>query len=338
MNISGSLPGPPLKSPQPATGAAPPPTARGATGDRLDFSAPPPRVPLIIAHRGLPREFPENTLPSLSAALNAGANGLEIDLTLTADGRVVLWHDDSPNGLISLIRNFGQETGMKYRPTWPNLWSSHRGPVYEMTLDTFRRECGYEGPEGKARVQIPTLDQALQLLAEDPRLERLMLDIKLPPDRPDLHARMARQLKTLLAGTGLGDRVVVMHNDAGTLQRLKQGAGNGFQYSYGVEITSLFPSPDDFSAVKSGEALGNQVMDIGRPRVSWKGYETYLEILRRDRQRIDKAGGDRELIAWTINDPKEMRDVLAIGVDGIITDDPARLRRILEEEGLIPKP
>ena len=49
--------------------------------------------PLLIAHRGMPRAARENTLPSFQLALDAGADGLELDVHATADGVVVIHHD-----------------------------------------------------------------------------------------------------------------------------------------------------------------------------------------------------------------------------------------------------
>ena len=53
----------------------------------------PDSAPEIIAHRGAPREFPENSLPGFARALALGADGLELDVHLTADGVAVVHHD-----------------------------------------------------------------------------------------------------------------------------------------------------------------------------------------------------------------------------------------------------
>jgi glycerophosphoryl diester phosphodiesterase len=53
-----------------------------------------PATPLRIAHRGMPRAARENTLPSFQLALEAGADGLELDVHATADGVVVIHHDE----------------------------------------------------------------------------------------------------------------------------------------------------------------------------------------------------------------------------------------------------
>lgn len=49
---------------------------------------------LILGHRGSPKQFPENTIPSFDEALRARADGFETDLRRLADGTAVLFHDD----------------------------------------------------------------------------------------------------------------------------------------------------------------------------------------------------------------------------------------------------
>jgi len=51
--------------------------------------------PLVIAHRGVPFKQPENTLPSFQAAIDSGADALELDITISAVGELVVIHDDT---------------------------------------------------------------------------------------------------------------------------------------------------------------------------------------------------------------------------------------------------
>lgn len=53
-------------------------------------------LPLLIGHRGAPRERPENTLPSFLRALELGADGIELDVHATKDGVIVVHHDEVP--------------------------------------------------------------------------------------------------------------------------------------------------------------------------------------------------------------------------------------------------
>lgn len=71
-------------TPEPAAGSGAPPA--GA----------PPAGPLLIAHRGAPRERPENTLPSFLRALELGAWGIELDVHGSVDGTVIVHHDEVP--------------------------------------------------------------------------------------------------------------------------------------------------------------------------------------------------------------------------------------------------
>ena len=52
--------------------------------------------PEIIAHRGASHERPENTLPAFTRAVELGADGVELDVHLTADGALVVHHDAVP--------------------------------------------------------------------------------------------------------------------------------------------------------------------------------------------------------------------------------------------------
>jgi glycerophosphoryl diester phosphodiesterase len=75
-------------TPEPATGAA---------GER-NAGAPAAR-PFLIAHRGAPRERPENTLPSFLRALELGADGIELDVHRSSDGVLVVHHDEVPRAI-----------------------------------------------------------------------------------------------------------------------------------------------------------------------------------------------------------------------------------------------
>ncbi|HET7621499.1 MAG TPA: glycerophosphodiester phosphodiesterase [Gemmatimonadaceae bacterium] len=76
-------------TPEPAIGAA--------AGER-EANEPAAR-PLLIAHRGAPRERPENTLPSFLRALELGADGIELDVHRSRDGVLVVHHDEVPRAV-----------------------------------------------------------------------------------------------------------------------------------------------------------------------------------------------------------------------------------------------
>ena len=93
---------------------------------------------LVFGHRGYSAKYPENTLLAFKKAIEAGADGVELDVWLTKDGEVVVIHDETVDRV-----------------------SSGSGKVKEMTLDELRSlDCG----NGE---RIPTLEEVFETLPED---------------------------------------------------------------------------------------------------------------------------------------------------------------------------
>ena len=101
-------------------------------------------IPQLIAHRGYPRRYPENTLEGIAAAIKAGACFVEFDVQVTADGVPVLLHD------VSLMRTTGT-----------------RGRIINTELEKLRdlpaNEPGRFGKRYRT-MTIPTLEAAVALL------------------------------------------------------------------------------------------------------------------------------------------------------------------------------
>lgn len=126
----------------------------------------PPR-PRVIAHRGVASEAPENTLPAIAKAIELGCAMAEIDLRYTADGEVVLMHDDTVD----------RTTG-------------GAGRVSDKTLAGLRSlDAGARSGEGFRGTRVPTLQEAVELARG--RIE-LYLDLKERDPRPVV--RLVEQL------------------------------------------------------------------------------------------------------------------------------------------------
>ena len=291
--------------------------------------------PVIIAHRGDAIDHPENTVASIAAALGSGSKGVEVDITITKDQEIVLWHDHHPFTHEALVRAIGAEEGMKYRPAFPGLLSRFRRPIRQLTLAELKATHGYKRREdsiftGNIDVEIDTLRDAFRCMQQYPSLECIVLDVKLPHDNPKLAARFARRLSDLLNQADLWEKVVVMHTDPENIKTLRQNGLEQAAFTQEVEIVELYPQSNEFSASRRAKLLHNTVASIGRPRVSFNGYRCYLDILRYDRAALDGFAGKHRLITWTINDELEFREILAIGVDGVITDNPKLMREVVK--------
>lgn len=115
------------------------------------------KPPVLVAHRGWCSRYPENTLPALAAALHAGAQWLEVDVQLSADGQPWLFHDRT------LTRSTGRE-----------------GRLVDLDAAAIRQLDACEPGRLGARfagTPIPTLGEAAALLADWPDAQ-LFVELK----------------------------------------------------------------------------------------------------------------------------------------------------------------
>ncbi|MBI4862887.1 MAG: hypothetical protein HY815_21895 [Candidatus Riflebacteria bacterium] len=339
-----AMPSPEAEAPRPGTGVAAP------------F--------LVIGHRGSPRTHPENTIPSFEEAMRQGANALEIDVCYTQDDRIVLWHDPDHSNVVATARELGLEPGMRYRPYVPDLWSPLRRPVHEMDLATFRANHKYiridadpldpaslfsglssfaSSPvdflvdlftstlaapaPAPSDVPIPTFYEFCEWAAKVPKLGRVFVDVKVPAH---LVGRFSRTAAWVLKQWNLGDRIIFMSTSREAVETMKATLGEtGAAFAHDQVVTGVVPSAAEFSAVDAAERAGCSYAPIGKPVLCVKPWSTYREVIAADL----KKRGSRRLVAWTINDPGELRALVEMGVDGIMTDTPGVLCRIAAEMG-----
>ena len=95
----------------------------------------------IYAHRGASAYAPENTLPAFQAAMEQGADGIELDVHLSRDGELVVIHDEE------LDRT-----------------TNGTGLVKDHTLAELKKLCADNGMSGYGDVRIPTLQEVLELV------------------------------------------------------------------------------------------------------------------------------------------------------------------------------
>ncbi len=116
-----------------------------------------PPFPFVIGHRGSPRTAPENTLASFRQAARDGATWVEFDVSLTLDGRAVIFHDDD------LDRT-----------------SDGTGPLAATSFDALRNlDAGSWFSADFAGEPVPTLEEALELFRD----EGLAFNMEIKPDR-----------------------------------------------------------------------------------------------------------------------------------------------------------
>lgn len=180
--------------------------------------------PLVVAHRGASHAAPENTLAAFRQAAAEGAHYIEFDVACTADGELVVLHDDTVD-----------------RTT------DGRGPVRELTLKQLRElDAGRWKGERFAGERVPTLDETLALAAE------LGLGVYIEW-KPMLAAVPHAVSDTLqcVQRHGLEGRTVVQ-SFAPDLVAAGAATGAGWR----VELLTFRPRPDAIATVQQFGATG----------------------------------------------------------------------------------
>jgi glycerophosphoryl diester phosphodiesterase len=150
--------------------------------------------PLLVGHRGAMDVAPENTVPAFEAGLAGGADLLELDVQLTADEQVILFHD----------------TDLQYK-------TGIRGQIGDFTAEYLRTlDVGSHFDPQFVGLQMPLLDEVLAW-AQD--RVALMIELK---HGPIFDPRLDRHVVRLIEQHGMEDQVVLISFDQFALRRVKQ--------------------------------------------------------------------------------------------------------------------
>ena len=291
------------------------------------------RGALVVGHRGAAREEAENTLPSFGRAVELGADAIEADICITRDRRFVVWHDADPNERVALARQAGLEK-LRYRPQGPDLGSPWRRPVRELTLDELRRHYSYVpsddedagGPGSGTRAEPIPLDDLLEWASGEARLTDLFLDVKLDESQ----TRDAAGLVEFLEETASGRTLPVIHLLSPCEPVIRQLAKSTARCRDRLRVSADFELP---GADRLAPPTGACDVSLGCGERLWIGFRGDVEACVRRREQ----GVFGCVVAWTVNDPKNLRRLVRDGVDGILTDDVALLRRIVESDGHVSR-
>ena len=279
----------------------------------------------VIGHRGAPRSAPENTLESFSEAVARGADAIEADVCVTKDGYFVLWHDCHPDAKVALARQASGENYL-YEPDVPPAGSPWRRPASELDLPDFLARHGYvpsDDERGKARVPVALLEDLFTWARETPELALVCLDVKLGEKETGPARDLARLLRDARRAGRIpeGVKVAMLCPRKETLmaaltESRREPLGDGI----GVFADFEYPGVLDFAS-----RYGASCVSMGVRRRFWPDFvdELGAVVAARDAGRIESV------IVWTENDEERLRELVALGVDGILTDEPDLLRQIV---------
>ncbi|MER6089055.1 glycerophosphodiester phosphodiesterase [Streptomyces bluensis] len=258
----------------------------------------------VVAHRGASDEAPEHTLAAYKKAIEDGADALECDVRLTADGHLVCVHDRRVNrtsngrGAVSALEladlatlDFGSWKSRDEEPDW-----EHR-------------------PEDREATSVLTLERLLELVADAGRQVELAIETKHPTRWA---GQVEERLLLLLKRFGLDapesaaeSPVRVMSFSARSLHRVR-AASPTLPTVYLMQFVS--PRLRD-GRLPAGVRIAGPSIRVVR------NHPAYIERLKR-------AG--HQVHVWTVNEPHDVDLCAGLGVDAIITNRPRAVLRQLD--------
>lgn len=223
-----------------------------------------------IAHRGDSVRHPDNTLEAVESAWKAGADIVELDVRMTGDGVLVLWHDAD----------------------------LRRKSIKEMT----HPQLDAAVPE----YPVPTLRECLKSAEAG---QQVLLDLK--EASGDYLQKVLGEVRDF---TPSGVEVILQSGDWNALAFLRSRAPMRTRLFYVTNLKSEPPSAELAAKLSQGGFQG--ITAQGRQHVN----QAYVAAFR---------SKGLKYYVWTINDPERMKHYVALGVDGVITDDPVAFRKVV---------
>jgi glycerophosphoryl diester phosphodiesterase len=250
---------------------------------------------IVIGHRGAAGLAPEHTFASWDLALEAGADYLEQDLQMTADGVLIVLHDDS----LDRTAHGPACRGEIRQRTWDE--------IRECDVGTWFNEAHPERARPEfAGQRIPTLDAVLQRYKDR---ARFYIETKDPDAAPGMEDELIRLLRRhdLLPLRHGDDRVIIQSFSDSSLLRIHRLEPE-------LPLVLLF----------GRHMFGGSIRRRLQRTAAWAtGIGPQKD--RVDRKLLDAAHALGLVVhPWTVNEPADLERLLTLGVDGVFTDFPDR--------------
>jgi glycerophosphoryl diester phosphodiesterase len=252
----------------------------------------------VIAHRGASEDAPEHSLAAYRKAIADGADALECDVRLTADGHLVCVHDRRVNrtsngrGAVSTLE---------------------LAELAELDFGAWKAPAGERESPDRAnggdwqRTAVLTLERLLRLVAETDRPVGLAIETKHPTRWA---GQVERRLLELLDRHPVPGPVRVMSFSARSLHRIRLAA-------------PALPTVYLMHFLLPRHRSGRLPAGIGIAGPS-------IRILRRDPDYVARAHrAGQQVHVWTVDEPADVELCARLGVDAVITNRPRTVREQL---------
>ena len=256
----------------------------------------------IIGHRGASHDAPENTLSSYKLGYEQNADGCELDLHLTKDGKVVILHDFDTGRVGGVTNKIAETSFADLRKLDIGQWGQWKGSAFHE--------------------KIPTLAECLALIPND---KKFFLEIKCRDSAADEERTITKTLpamKRILKASGKTAQqtpiITFNYASAAAAKKLMPGHEVYWLLSWSKnKKTDEYPNLDDLIAKTKAAKLDGLDLNYGFP------------IDKEFVEKVHAAG--LKLYTWTVDDPAVAQTQADAGVDGITTNRPEFLRDALKK-------
>lgn len=269
----------------------------------------------IQGHRGCRGLLPENSVEGFIKAIQLGVTTLEMDVVISKDDRVVVSHETYMSAKICLD-SLGNEIASE------NAWQHN---IYRMTYEQIRSyDCGSKvhpsfPEQQKIKTNKPLLSEVIDTVEQYILTNKLdeinyNIEIKSNPDKDGIYhpepEKFAQLVLALITDKDIKPRTNIQSFDVRSLQEARKQA---------PEITLALLVGNELSAAENIKILGF------KPAIYSPDYQLVddglVQYLKQEQIK---------LIPWTINEKEDMKRIIDLGVDGIITDYPDRAMVVVQ--------
>ncbi|ACU02711.1 glycerophosphodiester phosphodiesterase family protein [Pedobacter heparinus] len=272
---------------------------------------------MLIGHQGARGIMPENTIPGMIKALDLDVNVLNMGVVISKDGEVVLSHEPYFNNEIS-TRPDGKPITFKDEKKY-NMFEMDYEEIRKFDVGT-KVHNRFPG-QMKMKVYKPLLAETIdsvEAYVKEKNLEKPVYCIETSLIRkgdgifqPDATV-FIEKIMEIIKEKKLSKRVIIQSLDMRTLQYLHE-------YFPSVKTALMIDEKQDFE---------ESIQTLGFTPTYYSPY--YVLVGKGLVDRCHAAGV--KIIPWTVNTAKDMKYLINLGVDGIITDYPNQYTRVMQEQ------
>lgn len=288
--------------------------------------------PLNIAHRGGAGLRPENSLAAFAHALDLGVDGFELDVHMCKDGTVVVFHDDALKP--EIVRD---ATGHWIEGPGPLIKDLTYAEIQSYDIGRLKPGTKYAARQPNQVAQdgerIPRLADVIWLINRGGGPERIWIELKtnfVDRTRTSSPEAMAKTLLRVLKREKFLDRAVLVGFDWPALiaaKKIEPKAQCWFTTLPFAEIDKEDPKGASWAGGFDRATYGSVVK--AAKAAGADGWFPYFADINRATLSEARALG-LQVGAWTVNEADDLARLADLGVDGLCTDYPDRLSRVLK--------